>query len=364
MPEIYAGGLSYELDRGDPAASMIGKINGQKRLPPDTYTGLAGFTTSDLYEGYKPANYFVKGIVGPNESLVIFGESGALKTFSALDLVMHVATGNEYCGHRVRKTGVLFIAGEGGEGIKRRIMAWLIRHNITAASDQPAIYVATEPADLIQDGAAIKATIAKAEKVLGREVGIVVFDTLAANFGPGDESKAEDMSCAMRTAREACGDSAIILVHHVGHGAKDRERGSYALRATADCRILVERPNDGNLVSMTCLKSKDGQPFGQLTFEIRVVELGWQDVDGDELTSLVLDPTNKRISREPNTKTHKAIVDALQKKGTSMRRAELVKELDPYGISKSSVYRSVGELLGAGLLVEGFDKVSLPEASA
>jgi RecA/RadA recombinase len=341
---------------------MINKVNGQKRYTADLT--LAGFTTSDLYDGYKPAGYFVKGVVGPNESLVIFGESGALKTFSALDLVMHVATGKEYCGHRVRKTGVLFIAGEGGEGIKRRIMAWLIRHNITAASDQPAIYVATEPADLIQDGPAIKATIAKAEKVLGREVGIVVFDTLAANFGPGDESKAEDMSCAMRTAREACGNSAIILVHHVGHGAKDRERGSYALRATADCRILVERPNDGSLVSMTCLKSKDGKPFDQLNFEIRVVDLGWQDADGDELTSLVLDATDKRVNREPNTKTHKAIVDALRKKGTSMKRAELVKELDPYGISRTSVYRAVGELLATGQLVEGFDKVSLPESEA
>ena len=355
---------AYESDYLDAKIPTLGKVNGRKPFAPGTYAGLAGFTTSDLYEGYTPAGYYLKDIIGPGEILVIFGESGALKTFSALDLVMHVATGRAYCGHRVRKTGVLFIAGEGGEGIKRRIMAWLIRHGITSASDQPAIYVATEPADLIQDGPAIKATIAKAEKVLGCEVGIVVFDTLAANFGPGDESKAEDMSRAMRTAREACGSAAIILVHHVGHGAKDRERGSSSLRATADCRIIVERPNNGNLVSMTCLKSKDGQPFGQLNFEIRVVELGWQDADGDELTSLVLDATDKHANREPNTKTHKAVVDALRKKCASMKRAELVKELDPYGISKSSVYRAVTELLNAGQLVEGFDKVSLPDSAA
>ena len=69
-------------------------------------------------------------------------------------------------------------------------------------------------------------------------VEVVCFDTLSANYGDADEQTAKDINRVLTNARTACNDRACIFIHHVGHSAKDRERGSYALTAEAEmqCR--------------------------------------------------------------------------------------------------------------------------------
>lgn len=325
---------------------------------------LPGFTTSDLFNGYKPADYIVKNVVEPGELAVWFGESGAMKSFAVIDLAMHIATGREYCGHRVVHSGVVYVAGEGGEGIKRRLKAWMVRHGIGEFDPRPCIFVATQPADLMFDGGTIRATIEQASDILGATIGLVIFDTLAASFGDGDENATADMSKALQTARLTCGDErAIILVHHVGHGEKTRERGAYALRAAADRRVLVERPEDGPLVTLKCAKAKDGEPFKPLSFEWRQVELGWFDADGDELTSVILEPTERQPERaEPCGKVQKAIAASIKEHGPA-KKTEIVKRLEAYRFNRTAIYKAIAKGLDDGFLVEGFDKISLPESA-
>ena len=327
-----------------------------------TAAPLPGFSTADLFGDYQPPSYIVKGIVEPGELAVWFGESGAMKSFAVVDLALHIATGKAYAGHRVIHNGVLIIAGEGGEGIKRRIKAWMIRHGIGMDDCQPAIYCATQPANLMFDEGTVRSTVMEAEKIIGSPIGVVVFDTLAASFGDGDENATSDMTRALQTARMACGDGrAIILVHHVGHGDKGRERGSYALRAAADRRVLVERPGDGRVVSLTCAKAKDGEPFSQITFEWRQVEIGWFDADGDQLTSVVLEPTDRVPEKQPpNGRVQRAVIATIQEQGAA-RRADIARRLEPMGFNRASVYRAIAQMLESGQVLEGFDKVSLPD---
>src|SRR4051794_31059138 len=63
------------------------------------------FTTRDLHGEYRPSPYIVKHMLDPSDWLNVFGDSGALKTFFVLDMLMHVASGVNYCGHRVQRTG-------------------------------------------------------------------------------------------------------------------------------------------------------------------------------------------------------------------------------------------------------------------
>ena len=119
-------------------------------------------------------------------------------------------------------------------------------------------------------------------------------DTLSTNMGDGDESKNADVSKLLSNinvkvrARFRC---AVVVIHHVGHGAKDRERGAYALRGNTDGRVLFRRMGGARTTAMECQKTKDAPQWEPLAFEGRVVTLpGVVDSEGEPQTSLAFEP--------------------------------------------------------------------------
>ncbi len=327
--------------------------------------GLEGFTCGALYGSYAAPRYLIKGALLRGEMVVKYGESGVMKSFAAIDWAMSIGAGIDWCGMRVHQTGVLYVCAEGAVGAKKRFRAWLLAHGYEADDVQPAVYVAIEPANLMMDPDTIRATIAKAEAELERAVDLVVFDTLAANFGPGDESRTEDMQIALRNVRAACGERAVLLVHHVGHGDKTRERGSYSLIAAADRRILVERPETGDQIVLTCKKAKDDEPFPPIALRWRKLPIGWRDADGDELTSVVLEPTGEPVpsrGKVPGGPVQKAVLIALKAAPGGMKKLELVALLRQQGIPKRSVYDACDSLQRMNLIAEGMQKLVVIDA--
>ena len=259
---------------------------------------IPGFTVSDIWSGYTPPKYLVKRMLGPKQISLLFGESGHFKSVIAVDVGLCVATGREFHGVKTRKAGVVYICGEGHTGLRKRIRAWLLAHDYTSASeDQPLIYVTEAGADLIGNPLQLRATIEQARRMLGVEIGLVIIDTLAANFGQGDENHAGDMQAAVRSAREAAQEAATLILHHVGHTGegKARERGSYALRATVDYRLRAVYDEPSKLVQLEFLRVKDYEEPQPITFSWRRVALEWRDEDDEELTSVVLDRSTDAI---------------------------------------------------------------------
>jgi RecA-family ATPase len=82
---------------------------------------------------------------------------------------------------------------------------------------------------------------------IGVPVILIVIDTVARNFGTGDENSTKDMGMfiqgidALRVRHQA----AILLVHHTGHGDKSRGRGSMALKGALDAEYKLARGDDG-----------------------------------------------------------------------------------------------------------------------
>jgi hypothetical protein len=68
-------------------------------------------------------------LTGPS-LVVIYGEPGSGKTFWVLDLCLHVADGRQWCDRAVEQGAVIYLAPEGGAGI--RIAA--ARERMTAAT--------------------------------------------------------------------------------------------------------------------------------------------------------------------------------------------------------------------------------------
>jgi hypothetical protein len=325
---------------------------------PTNFRVLSGFWFNEVFEGYSPPAPLIKGILTRGELIVLYGESGVLKSFCALDIACCIASGTPWCGRKLLSAGVLYFCGEGGQGFLKRVRAWALHHGISGDA-LPAFFPTQQP-DLMEVPDAVANTLAAAEAAMGRPIELVVFDTLTASFGPGDESKTEDMQKVLRNVREACGQRTIILVHHVGHMDKARERGSYSLIAAADRRIKAERPSPGDQVVLTCMKSKDDAPFDPIALAWKVVPLGWYDMDGDELTSVVLEPTGKpapKVSKAHLGKVQAAVLAVIRSQKDGIAKTELVAVLKQQGTSASSVYDACDSLETKGLINKGISKV-------
>ena len=79
---------------------------------------------------------------------MIYGEPSSGKTFFALDLAAHIATGKPWNGHKVSPGGVLFCAGEGQSGLIRRRCAWETHHSLSLKTHP--LYLSSGAIDLAE----------------------------------------------------------------------------------------------------------------------------------------------------------------------------------------------------------------------
>lgn len=107
-------------------------------------------------------NWLVKSWIPSDSIIVIFGDSGTGKSFVTIDLLCHIAAGIPWLGSETRKGIVLYIAGEGQNGIIRRFKAWFEHHghqdavnNILLRTIPAALCDAATTADLVAEIAAM-----------------------------------------------------------------------------------------------------------------------------------------------------------------------------------------------------------------
>jgi hypothetical protein len=256
----------------------VHKLNGK---------GFVGRFTLQAFEAIlmsTDANYCIKGIIPRAGLAIIWGPPKCGKSFWTFDLVMHVALGREYRGHRVQQGAVVYLALEGGHGFHNRVEAWRRRH-LNGRQGTVPFYLLDVPVDLVAD---CEKLIAAITAQLAERPSVVVIDTLnRALFG--DENKSDDMARFIRAAdsiRQALG-CAVIIIHHCGV-AGSRPRGHSSLSGADDVQIAVERTGSG-VVTVTVEHMKDGDASEPLAFELDRVDLG-QDTDGDPITSCLVRP--------------------------------------------------------------------------
>lgn len=184
------------------------------------------------------------------DSLIeIFGPPGASKTFQAIDMALCVATGTEYHGRTVTQGPAVYVTGEGQNGLARRLKAWSIYHGIDI-SDAP-LHISTMPAALTDVQNLVM--VMQAIEELPEPPALIVFDTVARNMGPGDENSTQDMTTFVAACDQirAAYQCAVLLVHHSGHSATERARGSSVLNGALDAAYRTEKSPDG-IVTVTC----------------------------------------------------------------------------------------------------------------
>jgi hypothetical protein len=262
-------------------------------------------------EAVLTSNYLVKGWLDRGCLSILYGPSNAGKTFVALDIAMHIAASKPWRGLRVNGGPVLYIAAEGGAGIRNRLAA--IKRNRPDMASAPFTLLPIG-LDLHGQGDAL----AVCEIMPDEAPALVVVDTLARSMGGGDENTAKDAAMFVRNCdliREATG-AHVMVIHHTGKDTERGARGSSAFRGAVDDEIEVTV--DGEIVNR---KVRDRAKPEPLHFMLRSVTLG-MDEDGEPVTSAVVDakdapaPTRKPI-RGKNEVAIQALNDAMRDHGTT-----------------------------------------------
>jgi hypothetical protein len=309
----------------------------------------------------------VEDVITANGLSVMYGESNSGKSFLACDMGCHIGTGRDWLGKRTVRGAVLYVAGEGAESIKLRVLAWRQRHEAS-----PALAVVPVAVNLLDPRADLSKLIAACEAVeqhYGEAVSLVVIDTLARAFGGGNENASEDMGAVITHADQLrmATRAHVMFVHHAGKDAAKGSRGHSSLKAATDTEIEVTGDTDTKLHVARITKQRDlGSRGEEITSVFRVVEMGRGQWD-KPITTCVVESTDRRAAvaaipskRAKGTALQTALITTLaQAPNRTMRRAELVKALSDQGFTTSPIYRAVADLAQQHVITEAMGRVHL-----
>lgn len=240
-------------------------------------------------------SFIIKSLVPAGALMSIYGPSGSYKSFQALSWGCHIAAGIDWDGRKVEQGSVLYVAGEGGPQVAKRIKAWEKESGVEVPGlvrvDRPVLPSEREEQQFII------ACCRAIEEESGMPVKMIVFDTLARCFGGNDENSARDMGAFIHgcdVIKQAVRAS-VLIIHHTGKAEDKGARGSSALRAALDCEYYVTKEDPHQMgFSLSCMKMKDSEPPKDTGYELKIIDL-CVDEDGDKVTSLVVIPDGSDV---------------------------------------------------------------------
>lgn len=237
-----------------------------------------------------PPTPLVDGLIFRNTLVNVFGPPASFKSFLALDIGLSVAHGGAWHGREVHSGPVLYIAGEGAAGIRKRASAWMVNQGV---SDNGEPFFVLPQAVNIRDEAEVDALIAEAGETMPQPPTLVIIDTLARSFGGGDENSGEAMGqfiegCdRIRTEFAGC---TVMIIHHAGKDTTRGARGHSSLYGAVDTELELKRSQGSDSVTIRNSKQKDAEEADGIRMTARVVTLPPGDnLWLEEETSVVLD---------------------------------------------------------------------------
>jgi archaellum biogenesis ATPase FlaH len=283
-----------------------------------------------------PLTWLVPGEIVEGGLCVLYGESGAGKSFVSLDYALRVA----------QTSAVIYIPTEGEAGYRKRVAAWCHHHQKSEGNLQFIFGSAS-----LFDRATFDELLDTLQQMQPK---LVIIDTLAMAMAGGDENSARDMGIVMRNCRAINHrlKAAVLLVHHVNK-AGVVERGSGALRGNADTMIKVSPADD--LILVECAKTKDEKPFEPRYLFLRPVDV--PDI-GESLVPVpsaqykaddtLLTPNQRKLLEALALETHRD--------GATTRDLEILT-----GVSAGVISRILSNLMKKSLVHKPFGSYAITE---
>lgn len=299
-------------------------------------------------------NFLIEGWYDREAMIVTYGESNSGKTHVVLDQAMAIASGRSWGGKQTRQGLVVYVAAEGGKGVRRRVMA----HRLFRPEHKNVpVALVSYPINLMHQNADAKTLVAlvkDAESHYGQKCVMVVVDTLSRALAGGDENSSADMGAFVKRCDEirAATGAALHVVHHAGKNTAKGARGHSLLRAAVDTEIEIE---SNTIIGR---KQRDMEVSRELRFDYKPVLLGRQA--GRDVVSVVLEvweTTEFSVERTPTAqgildKIQAIITQKAQKGGVPDSLIVTPRELVAMRESEIAVERGLRELVGTGDIVK------------
>ncbi len=249
----------------------------------------------DDIDTLRPRVYLVKGWLDKGCFSCVYGPSNSGKTFFVVDMALHVAMGWVWRGQRVNQGAVVYIAPDGGYGLRERLQA-LKTHYGLDGKDVPFALL-PHPVDLGHEDTHAK-EIARLIKHAGEdpylEISLIIVDTVSRALHGGDDNSPRDMGAFVANCdliRQETG-AHILGIHHTGKDESRGMRGSTVLLGAVDTSIEVKHEQGTDIRVTLIAKQRDHAPAPPVAFTLEQVDLG-PDEDGDPVTSCVVKPSDK-----------------------------------------------------------------------
>lgn len=272
----------------------------------------------------------IRGVLPRDSYGVLRGRDGTLKSFTALDWSLCLATGHPWQGRPVERAHVLYVAGEGVSGLRARIEAWERTWGREVEGDW--FTVRRSALNLHRPGAALDHLL---DVVQERGTGLVVIDTLRRVAGAADGNSSEMGTVVdnLDRIKRATLDGTVLVIAHTDKGDHDT-RGYSGVEDDAD--FVWHAKRDEQLLTLTNAKMKDG-------IDGAVVQLVARPSHG----SLVLQAAGAAdlTSNESQLK----VLDTLRY--TFREGAHSGQLHETSGLAKATFYRALGQLKEAGHVV-------------
>lgn len=233
--------------------------------------------------------WLVKNLLPGSGVAIIYGPSTVGKSFFVLWLCIRIARGKDVLNHRSRRCGVLYVAAEGQNGMRKRIKGLREKFNLEAEAFEfigaaPNLLERDDIESLVREAQEFDAELQEAS---GLRLGLIVIDTTAASMPGGNENSSESMSTALANAQHL-GEQTGALVLLVSHPGKDESlgvRGWSGQKGNSDAVIHLSRdPEDDGLRVGRVEKLKDGQDGERFAYRLKEIDMG-KDADGDPITT-------------------------------------------------------------------------------
>jgi hypothetical protein len=198
--------------------------------------------------------WVVDGLLLASRVYQLHGQWKAGKSLVALDLALHMAQGKPWLGKQLTRCLVIYVAGEAATDIQARIQAFNIEYGLDPAATFALRCLPVYLTDKVA-AAKLREEVKDILASLPEPLPIVIFiDTLARNFGPGkSESNDADMGQFINHLIDEVSrplSALSIVVHHPGHGAKDRGRGHSSLPGAVDGTLQVEQKGTSGVITL------------------------------------------------------------------------------------------------------------------
>ena len=240
--------------------------------------------TPAQYLAIPKARFLIRKHIVERSLCLIYGQSGAGKSFFGLDVSFCIATGKSLFGQwQAQKGGVVYLVSEGDGSFGVRLEAYCKHHGLSVAAInnmalipeafnfQETGKVVTSLAQILQDDCP------------QLKVKTVVVDTLNKNI-MGDENSPKDMqkfiaTCEAIKKRWGC---TVIVIHHAGKDDSRGARGHSSLFAACDTVLRVAGDAESETATIVCEKQKSAKPFSKYNVFKTVVEVDPLDLDNPD----------------------------------------------------------------------------------